>query len=366
DPAIRAALSQLDYFIARNGTDPTAHFVSAALHLDMTGVEQTKVRIEASLHPVDTVVPGPTAVYFANETASYGGTDYTLAGRWVVDGANFVRDITALGAVQRDWQLVDTGDFNGDLKVDMLWQNRATGDVAVWVMDGDNFLHGQTVYTPTAGEGWKIAGSADFTGDGRSDILLATTVVDPSGGLSSTALKLLQVQADGVTLESATAIPGADAGWTVAGAGDFNGDGRADILWRYSTGLTAVWEMDGSSVLGGGTVADVSLDWQVANTGDFDGDGRSDILWRNVDGKVAIWEMDGVAVKNSGTVADPGADWLVAGVADYNGDGRSDILFQHPPTGGDSRTEMQVLTMNGLNVAAVGNSAYISNDWQTV
>ena len=34
---------------------------------------------------------------------------------------------------------------------------------------------------------------------------------------------------------------------------------------------------------------DISLDWTVAGTGDFNGDGRDDILWRNDSGALINW-----------------------------------------------------------------------------
>ncbi|MFC7477185.1 FG-GAP-like repeat-containing protein [Dankookia sp. GCM10030260] len=368
DPAIRAALSQLDYYIAqqaRGAIDPAVPFVNATLHLDMVGVEMASVRVEDALAPVDHVVPGAFAVYFDNTVESYQGTDYTLISRWVVDGANFVSGET-IAAVERNWQVVGSADFNGDLKADLLWQNRATGAISVWAMDGDTFLNGSTVWTAPVGEDWKVASSGDFNGDGRADILLATTVVDPGTGLSYAGLKLLQLAADGQTLANETALPFAGAGWTVTGTGDFDGDGKTDLLWRDATGNTAVWEMDGATFLRGDTLAAIGLDWSVAGTGDFDGDGRDDILWRNTDGKVAIWEMNGLLVRDGATIYNPGTDWIVAGVADHNGDGRSDILWRHAPIVGTAVTELQVWTMDGMTVAGVGTLGFVANDWQTV
>ena len=33
----------------------------------------------------------------------------------------------------------------------------------------------------------------------------------------------------------------------------------------------------------------VPLSWQVAQVGDYNGDGRDDILWRNNDGRITDW-----------------------------------------------------------------------------
>ena len=72
------------------------------------------------------------------------------------------------------------------------------------------------------------------------------------------------------------------AGWNIAGTGDFNGDGKSDILWENSaTNGVWIWEMDGTTQIGGGSVGTGGAGWSIAGTGDFSGDGKSDILWQN-------------------------------------------------------------------------------------
>jgi hypothetical protein len=127
-------------------------------------------------------------------------------------------------------------DFNGDGQTDLLWWNKANGNVAVWYMNGSNLISGAVIY-------------------------------------------------QGVPLN-----------WEIAGTGDFSGHGNTDILWRNkANGDVAAWYMDGVSLLSGTLIYySVPLDWDIAGTGDFKGGGQSDILWRNKGtGDVALWYMNG-------------------------------------------------------------------------
>ena len=147
------------------------------------------------------------------------------------------------------------------------------------------------------------------------------------------------------------ANPGPD--WKVVGTGDFNGDGKSDILFQNTDGQAAIWEMDGTNPIAGGSQwvgANPGPDWKVVGTGDFNGDGKSDILFQNTDGQAAIWEMNGTNPIAGGSrwVANPGPDWKVVGTGDYNGDGKSDILFQN--TGGQAA----IWEMDGTNQIAGG------------
>jgi hypothetical protein len=77
--------------------------------------------------------------------------------------------------------------------------------------------------------------------------------------------------------------------------GDFNGDGKADILWQNSsTGQRGIWLMNGTTLQSTVSLETVATSWSIAGSSDFNGDGKSDILWQNSStGQRVIWLMNG-------------------------------------------------------------------------
>jgi hypothetical protein len=97
--------------------------------------------------------------------------------------------------------------------------------------------------------------------------------------------------------------------WHALGTGDFNGDGHADIVWQNDSGEVVIWQLNGTAVIGGGSVANPGPSWHVMGSGDYNHDGHSDILFQNSSGEVAIWEISGTSITGGGILANPGPAW---------------------------------------------------------
>jgi hypothetical protein len=101
----------------------------------------------------------------------------------------------------------------------------------------------------------------------------------------------------------------------VVGTGDFDGNGKGDILWRDGGGNVAVWFMNGGTIASVVTLGNIPANWNVAQTGDYDGDGKSDILWRDGGGNVAVWLMNGATIASVVNVGNIPANWVVQGAS---------------------------------------------------
>ena len=116
-------------------------------------------------------------------------------------------------------------------------------------------------------------------------------------------------QMNGTTLTSGTTLGNPGPSWHAIGVGDFNNDGRSDILWQNDSGEVAIWQMNGTTMIGDANFAVPGPDWHIMGTGDYNNDGKSDILWQNSSGAVAIWEMNGTNAIATTIIANPGPTW---------------------------------------------------------
>jgi len=253
--------------------------------------------------------------------------------------------------VSSPWQIAGHGDFNGDGNEDILWRNSTTGDVAIWLMDGASLIGFGSPGSVGAASPWQIAGVGDFNGDGKADILWRNTT---TGDVSIWLM-------NGGAIKGFGSLGSVPAAWQIFGVGDFDGDGKSDILWRNTTtGDVSIWFMNGGAISSFGSLGSVSTAWQIFGVGDFNGDGKADILWRNTTtGDVSIWLMNGATLIGGGSLGSVPTAWQIFGAGDFNGDGKSDILWRNTTTG-----DVSIWLMNGLTISGGGSLGSGATTWQ--
>jgi hypothetical protein len=80
------------------------------------------------------------------------------------------------------------------------------------------------------------------------------------------------------------------------------------------SGQVAMWFMNGTTLSGGGSPGSVATTWTIAQTGDFNTDGMSDLLWRDTGGNTAIWLMDGTTIlPSSASLGNVATSWTIQG-----------------------------------------------------
>jgi Ca2+-binding RTX toxin-like protein len=207
-------------------------------------------------------------------------------------------------------------DFKGDTVSDILWHN-SNGSFSIW---DNGQIGGANIIADNIATTWHVAGSGDFDGNGKSDILLhnnddGEVLICNNGDIYQDHI----AAGAGVVASS----------WHIADIGDFDGNGQSDILWRNDNGAASIWnngDINKAHIISGAGI--VANSWHIAGTGDFDSNGRDDILWKNDNGSVSIWDDGDI---NKAHIIGNGIpdNWHIAGVGDFDANGHSDILWHN-------------------------------------
>ncbi|MEO3777466.1 LamG-like jellyroll fold domain-containing protein [Micromonospora sp. B11E3] len=260
--------------------------------------------------------------YPGDGTGGFSATYSEPASAWYTDGTVF-----------------SPGDLSGDGKPDVVFRRQETADLYIANGDGTGGFQGAAQLLDAGN--WSTAqylfSPGDFTGDGRPDLLYRDAATQnlwmragaSGGGLQSTSVQI------------ATGF--SSANW-IFSPGDFNGDGKPDVLWRKTDGSFYMIRGNGTGGWITGTSENIGAGWGGAalfGRGDFSGDGKTDVLVRlNGTGEVRLhrgngtggW-LDTIGV-TKGTIP-PGGGVFSPG--DFTGDGKPDILsaVAAPPSFGE-------------------------------
>ncbi len=306
--------------------------------------------------------------------ALYNDAGGTYAGRAYVyfggPGADAVADLTLAGAAGDDYfghSVAGAGDVNGDGYGDVIvgaHGNDAGGTNAgrAYVYFGgpgadasaDLILTGAA-----AGDnfGYSVAGAGDVNGDGYGDVIVGALYND--AGESDAGRAYVYYGGPGADAVADLTLTGAAAsdylGTSVAGAGDVNGDGYGDVIVGASSDDAGGADAGRAYVYYGGPGADAVADltltgaavgdyfgYSVAGAGDVNGDGYGDViagaLYNDAGGANAgrayvYYGGPGADAVADLTLTGATGDYLghsVAGAGDVNGDGYGDVIVGAP------------------------------------
>ncbi len=316
-------------------------------------------------------------------TLAKGNTDDHV---WLAEGDGTFEEIALgpnegiTGSEYYNYGVKATGDFNGDGLTDIYWfrddgKGRSTGNATdyVWLAreTDDTFekvnLGTNSGITGSAYSGHRVGATGDFNGDGLTDLYVFRARDSlPTLAKGNTNDHIWLASGDGtfdeVALGASSGITGSGYyNYSVAGTGDFNGDGLTDIYWwrddgnGRSTGNATdyVWLARGDGTFeevslgtGSGVTGSTYSGHRVGAAGDFNGDGLTDLyVFRARDSQPTlakgntndhIWlasgdgTFDEVALgASSGITGSQYYNYGVSATGDFNGDGLADIFWIH-------------------------------------
>jgi len=219
---------------------------------------------------------------------------------------------------------------NTSVEVPQMRVGRLVGSQLQWATQDD------------PGANFRLAAVTDFDGNGKSDLVFLNTAQTQLGDVRIWP----DFQRTGERLWRQVKQV-----WDVQVTGDLDGDGAGDIVWRYlapdprDTGVSYIWFYNPTQVPVVRKRGGAPLDWTLLGAGDFDLNGAADMIYISPDNQIRVL----MATPNR-TCANLAAGSIPSGfrpikVGDFGGSGSGDILMRNPTTG-----QTVIKSMNGVGL----------------
>jgi len=226
----------------------------------------------------------------------------------------------------------EVGDFNGDGVADLVHFVDASG-VRLWVSKADGTFDVKPSFPnngyPVDANGYRFI-SGDFNGDGKADLL---HFIDP------THLRVWLSSGDG-TFDIRPTFP--NGGYDLSAnnynfrTGDFNGDGRTDLMHLIDGNTIRIWLSNGDGTFyvpePWQTDEEMSSNGYKVMVADVNGDGRADVIHFVNNRYLRTWISQGDGTFRSTSrfpaedVYDLSANDYSFSSGDFNGDGKTDLI----------------------------------------
>lgn len=278
------------------------------------------------------------------------GTAYVYSG---LNGSLLQQKDGAVAGDNFGWSVARAGIVNADAIPDYIigapyadsGSLMSAGAAYVYSGAGGGLLYRKFGQTSGSNFGYSVAGVGNVNGDARSDFIVGAQYADSNRGAAYVFSGL-----NGDTLRHVTGDTSIGYfGFSVAGVGDVNGDGRADFAvgapYEEPGGQTSAGSAYIYSGMDGGLLRRIDGDmsnlvgYSVAGAGDINQDGKDDVIigapgipgngFQTLAGGAMIYSvMDGTLLHQSLGPEDTSAYGFAVGSAgDLNGDGRPEFII---------------------------------------